>query len=95
MGIDRRQVEHIAELAKLELTPEEIEIFASQLSVILEHFRSLQEVDTGGIPPTAQVIPLRNVLRQDEVVPSLPTEDVLSNAPHKEKGYIKTPPLRE
>lgn len=95
MEITRQEVEHIAELAKIKLSEEELKVFAEQLSVILEHFLSLQEVDTSGISPTAQVIPLHNIMRQDEVTPSLPAEEVLGNAPNKEKGYIKTPPLRE
>lgn len=95
MKISRREVEHIAELAKVELSEEETEVFAEQLSVILDHFQSLQAVDTSGVPPTAQVLPLRNIIREDEVKPSLSPEEVLGNAPRAERGYIKTPPVLE
>jgi len=91
MGLSRAEVEHIAELVKLALTEEEKEVFALQLSSILEHFQALQALDTTGIPPTAQVITLKNVTRADEVVPSLSLEEALANAPQAEKGYFKVP----
>jgi len=78
------EVEHIAELAKLGLTGEEKRTFQEQLSAILEYFEMLQGVDTSAIPPTASVLPLRNVMREDEVQPSLPPELVLANAPERE-----------
>jgi aspartyl-tRNA(Asn)/glutamyl-tRNA(Gln) amidotransferase subunit C len=84
-------VEHIAELVKLALTEEEKEVFALQLSSILEHFQALQALDTTGISPTAQVIALKNVMRADEVTPSLSLEEALANAPQAEKGYFKVP----
>ncbi|MEA3346293.1 MAG: Asp-tRNA(Asn)/Glu-tRNA(Gln) amidotransferase subunit GatC [Chloroflexota bacterium] len=83
------EVEHIAELAKLGLTEEEKHTFQKQLSAILEHFETLQEVDTSAIPPTATVLPLRNVMREDEVRPSLPPEAVLANAPDREGDSFK------
>jgi aspartyl-tRNA(Asn)/glutamyl-tRNA(Gln) amidotransferase subunit C len=91
MGLSQAEVEHIAELVKLALTEEEKEVFALQLSSILEHFQALQALDTTGIPPTAQVITLKNVTRADEVVPSLSLEEALANAPQAEKGYFKVP----
>lgn len=91
MGLSRAEVEHIAELVKLALTEEEKEVFALQLSSILEHFQALQALDTTGIPPTAQVITLKNVMRADEVIPSLSPEEALANAPQAEKGYFKVP----
>ncbi len=91
MGLSRAEVEHIAELVKLALTEEEKEVFALQLSSILEHFQALQALDTTGIPPTAQVIALKNVMRADEVTPSLSPEEALANAPQAEKGYFKVP----
>lgn len=78
------EVEHIAELAKLGLTEEEKRVFQEQLSAILKYFETLQEVDTSAIPPTATVLPLRNVMREDEVQPSLSPEEVLSNAPERD-----------
>lgn len=91
MRLSRAEVEHIAELVKLALTGEEKEVFALQLSSILEHFQALQALDTTGIPPTAQVITLKNVMRADEVTPCLSPEEALANAPQAEKGYFKVP----
>jgi aspartyl-tRNA(Asn)/glutamyl-tRNA(Gln) amidotransferase subunit C len=78
--IDHRMVEHIAELAKLQLTEQEIDLYAGQLSAILEYAERLQSVDTDAIPPTASVLPLHNVLRPDVVQPSLPRDKALANA---------------
>ncbi|HEY4688134.1 MAG TPA: Asp-tRNA(Asn)/Glu-tRNA(Gln) amidotransferase subunit GatC [Anaerolineae bacterium] len=81
MALTREEVEHIAELAKLALTEDEKARFQEQLSDILEHFQQLQALDTSAIPPTATVLPLRGVMRDDVVTPSTPTPVVLSNAP--------------
>jgi aspartyl-tRNA(Asn)/glutamyl-tRNA(Gln) amidotransferase subunit C len=89
MALTPQDVDHVAALARLGITPEERERFAQQLSVILEHFRALQELDTEQIPPTAQVLDLRNVMRPDVPRPSLPREEVLANAPRQENGYFK------
>ena len=83
------EVEHIAELAKLGLGEEEKRTFQEQLSAILGYFETLQEVDTSAIPPTATVLPLRNVMREDEVRPSLAPELVLENAPEREDDSFK------
>ncbi len=77
-------------LARLGLSDEEKETLRDQLSSVLDHINTLQEVDTDDIPPTAQVIELQNILRDDEVVePSLAVEDVLKNAPRSEDDFIK------
>jgi len=89
------EVEHIAELAKLGLSEEEKRTFQGQLSAILEHFETLQEVDTSAIPPTATVLPLRNVMREDEVRPSLPPELVLANAPEREENSFRVQAVLE
>ncbi len=81
MKISRDQVEHIAELAKLDLTEAEVEMYAEQLSAILDYVEQLNRLDTSAIPPTASVLPLHNVLRPDEARPSLPTGERLANAP--------------
>ena len=83
------EVQHIAELAKLALTEEEIERYASDLSAILDYAQQLQEVDTDHIPPTASVLPLRNVMRRDEARPGLEPEEALANAPSQQEGYFK------
>jgi aspartyl-tRNA(Asn)/glutamyl-tRNA(Gln) amidotransferase subunit C len=82
-------VEHIAELAKLGLTDEEKATFQEQLSAILEYADRLNQVDTSAISPTPTVLPLRNVMREDAAEPSLPTEDVLANAPEVVEGCFQ------
>ncbi len=84
MKLSREEVLHIARLARLALTEEEITRMSEQLSDLLEHFEVLQRVDTEGVPPTAQSVTLQSVMREDEVKPSLPPEDVLANAPRRE-----------
>ncbi|MCL0058152.1 Asp-tRNA(Asn)/Glu-tRNA(Gln) amidotransferase subunit GatC [Dehalococcoidia bacterium] len=89
MKLDREEVRYIARLARLGLSEAETEIFQSQLSDILENFDILQELDTGDIPPTAHVIEMKNVIRDDEVAPSLAQDDVLANAPRQENGFFR------
>jgi len=81
MALTREQVRHIAELAKLKLSDDEISRMTAQLSAILDYAARLQELDTDTIPPTASVVPLQNVMRADTVTASLPRADVLANAP--------------
>ena len=95
MAISRAEVEHVAYLARLGLTEEEKQTFQEQLSGILEYMHALSALDTSSIPPTAQVIPLRNVMRPDEVEPSLPREAVLRNAPDHEDDFFRVPPVLE
>jgi aspartyl-tRNA(Asn)/glutamyl-tRNA(Gln) amidotransferase subunit C len=89
MKLSREEVLHIARLARLGLTEEEIGRMGEQLSNILENFEVLQKVDTSSVPPTAQSIALQNVVRDDMLTPSLPVDEVLSNAPHKEGDFFK------
>ena len=89
MKIDRHMVEHIAELAKLQLTEQEIDLYAGQLSAILEYAERLQSIDTDAILPTASVLPLRNVLRPDVVQPSLPRDQALANAADVEDNQFR------
>jgi aspartyl-tRNA(Asn)/glutamyl-tRNA(Gln) amidotransferase subunit C len=84
MKLSLEEVLHIARLARLGLTEAELDRLGEQLSNILENFEILQRVDTNDVPPTAQPIALQNVMRDDEVVPSLSAEDILSNAPRRE-----------
>jgi aspartyl-tRNA(Asn)/glutamyl-tRNA(Gln) amidotransferase subunit C len=84
MKLSREEVLHIARLARVALTEEEITRMSEQLSDLLEHFEVLQKVDTEGIEPTAQSVSLQSIMRKDEVRPSLPPEDVLANAPRRE-----------
>jgi aspartyl-tRNA(Asn)/glutamyl-tRNA(Gln) amidotransferase subunit C len=84
MKLSREEVLHIARLARVALTEEEINRLSEQLSNLLENFEVLQQVDTTDIPPTAQSVDLQSVMRDDAVAPSLPPEDILANAPRRE-----------
>ena len=89
MRLSLVQVEHIAELARLSLSDEEKARYQEQLSAILDYAERLQAIDTSAIPPTATVLPLRNVMRADQVIPSMSREDVLANAPQVEAGSFR------
>jgi aspartyl-tRNA(Asn)/glutamyl-tRNA(Gln) amidotransferase subunit C len=95
MKLSRAEVEHIAELAKLELTEEEKIKFCEQLSAILEYAEMLQQLDTEAIPPTATVLPLQNVMRPDEAAPSFSQEDILANAPDAVEGCFRVRAILE
>jgi aspartyl-tRNA(Asn)/glutamyl-tRNA(Gln) amidotransferase subunit C len=84
-------VEHVAGLARLALTADEIEQFTGQLTVILEHAQDVSSLDLEGVPPTAHPLPLVNVLRPDEVRPSLVREEVLAQAPQVEDHRFRVP----
>ncbi len=81
MELSHEAVRWIADLARLELTDEEVSRYAGQLSHILQHFERLQTLDTSHIEPTASVLPLKNVLRPDVAAAPLPPEAVIANAP--------------
>ena len=91
MALTREEVLHVAELARLSLSPEEIELFTVQLNEILEYVEKLQELDTSGVAPLAHVIPLFNIFREDQVRKSLPLDAVLENAPAREDGNFLVP----
>lgn len=93
--LSRAQVEHVANLAQLALTGEEKELFREQLSSILDYARRLQQLDTADIAPTATVLPLENIMRDDEIQPSLPLADVLANAPAVENDCFQVPLVLE
>ncbi|GMK42137.1 aspartyl/glutamyl-tRNA(Asn/Gln) amidotransferase subunit C [Paenibacillus sp. CCS19] len=95
MSITTNDVQHVANLARLALTDEEKETFTGQLNAILKYADKLNELNTDGVEPTSHVLPLANVMRADEVRPSLPIEAVLRNAPDEEDGQIKVPAVLE
>lgn len=95
MSITAEEVEHIANLARLELSQEEKERYRDQLSAILDYFRKLQKADTRDIPPTSSVLIGSSNLRLDEPRPGLETDRLLANAPQKEQGQFKVPPVFE
>lgn len=80
MELSHDEVRKIAELAKLDLTDAEVALYAGQLSAVLQHFQRLQQIDTSQIPPTASVLPLKNVFRPDIPADPLAPEDVVANA---------------
>jgi len=84
MKLSREEVLHIARLARMALTEDEITRLSDQLSNLLEHFQVLQQVSTDNIPPMAQPVDLQSVMREDAVAPSLTPDDVLANAPRRE-----------
>lgn len=95
MKLSRDEVLHIAQLARMALTEEEITRLGEQLSNLLEHFEVLQKVDTENVPPTAQSVNLESIMRGDEVKPSLPAEDVLANAPRREGDLFRVKAVLE
>ena len=95
MSITMQDVEHVANLARLNLSAEEKEQFAGQLNAILKYADKLNELDTSNIEPTSHVLPLANVMREDEVRPSWPIEQVLANAPDEKDGHFKVPAVLE
>lgn len=95
MDITVRDVEHVALLARLKLSDREKELFAGQLGAILRYIEKLNELDTDGVEPTSHVLPISNVMRDDEPRPSWPLDKVLENAPDKEDGQFKVPAVLE
>jgi len=91
--LSRSGVEHVAHLARIGLTDEELTRLEGQLNHILEQYEILSGLPTDDIPPTAQTIELENILRDDIVRPSLPLEDVLGNAPAHDGAFIVVPAI--
>src|SRR3990170_1277198 len=95
MGIDRSAVDHIARLARLDLSEEERTRMQEELAHILAHAEKIQELDLDDVPPTSHSVPLSNVMRADQVSPSLSQEDALANAPETQDGRFKVPRIIE
>ena len=89
--ITRKEVEHIAKLAKLELSDDEISKFEKELNLILEHFHKLNKVDTNKIEPSFHPLNIKNIFRKDSARKSI--EDALKIAPQKERNHFKIPPI--
>ncbi len=88
-AIDRARVQHVAGLARIALTDDELDRFTGQLQVILAAIEQLNDVDTSAVPASASVLPLLNVMREDEPRPSLPVEVVLAQAPDREGDLFR------
>ena len=95
MSISVKDVEYLAHLARIQLSPEEVRRFAGELTEILGHVEKLKRLDTEGVPPTSHVLSLSNVFREDKVKPSLPTDEALANAPDKEGPFFRVPKIIE
>jgi aspartyl-tRNA(Asn)/glutamyl-tRNA(Gln) amidotransferase subunit C len=95
MALTLDEVRHVARLARLRLNDQELAEMQQQLSEILDYFAMLQEVDVSEVPPTAQVTDVVNVVRPDEVRPSMPVEEVLAGAPQREGDFFKVKPVFE
>jgi len=93
MTITRGEVQHVARLARLGLSDDEMDRLPAELDHILDAMQALRQLDTSAIPPTAQVIPLRNVMRDDAVRPAWPLDDILRNAPATRDGQFLVPPV--
>lgn len=91
MPVGRKDVEHIAELARLKFTEEELDNFTGQLNEILAYVEKLNELDTEKVEPLSHPIEGSNVFREDEVKPSISTEDALKNAPKKDEQFFHVP----
>lgn len=95
MLITKKDVEYVAALARLEFSEEEKEKYTEQLNVILEYVNQLNELDTEGVKPTYHVLPVNNVMREDEVRPSMDRGKVLMNAPDRDMGCFRVPRIIE
>ena len=89
MKIEREAVLHIAKLARVELTAAEVDTFSEQLTEIIGHFDALAAVNTDGVEPTTQALPLTNIMAADVSRPSLPRDEVLAMAPNTDDGYLR------
>lgn len=89
--ISKEDVAHVARLARLTLTEEELDRFTGQLGAVLEHARDVESLDTAGVPPTAHPLPIRNIFREDELEPPLDRDEVLSQAPSVEEHKFRVP----
>jgi aspartyl-tRNA(Asn)/glutamyl-tRNA(Gln) amidotransferase subunit C len=95
MKITRQEVEHVAKLARLELTEQEADTFTGQLDAILAYVDKLKELNTDGIIPTAHAVPMENAFREDQVQPSIGVENALANAPARAESFFRVPKVIE
>ena len=89
MSLTREEVLHVAKLARVNLTEDDVTRFQQQLSQILDHFSVLNTFDTKDVPPTTHTLPLQNIMAPDEPRPSLSQDQVLANAPVSQEGYLR------
>lgn len=89
------EIDHVALLARLKLTDKEKELFFRQVGGIIKYIDKLNELDTSDVEPTAHVLPLKNVFREDKLKPSLPRDKVLQNSPGKDETFYRVPKIIE
>jgi len=95
MKITKAEVEHVARLARLELSAAEVETFTGQMDAILAYVEKLNGLDTSGVIPTAHAVPMENSFREDEVRPSIGVDKALANAPERAEGFFRVPKVIE
>lgn len=93
MPLSRKEIEYVANLSRIELSSEEMEKFASQLSSILDYINKLKELDVQNQAPMTHVFDIKNVMRKDSVKNSISSEQALQSAPAKDKKYFKAPKI--
>lgn len=91
--ISKEEVKHVAKLARLELTEEEVNKYSQQLGSILEYVEQMNEIDTNGIEPMPHAIPVYNVMREDVVKYEQTKEEMMANAPFEEDGFFRVPKI--
>jgi len=95
MGLSKKDVEKVAQLARIEFSEKEFEKFTTQLDAILGYVEKLNELDTSQVEPTAHVLPVKNVMREDKVTNQAPSEIVFQNAPNLKENLFKVPQVIE
>ncbi|MDF2523892.1 MAG: glutamyl-tRNA(Gln) amidotransferase, subunit [Clostridiales bacterium] len=95
MNVTKETIENVANLARLNLSQQEIEKLTTEMAGIISYVEKLNELDTSDIHPTQHVLPIKNIFREDEVRPSYPVEKILGNAPSSEDGCFKVPKVVE
>ncbi|UCH37429.1 MAG: Asp-tRNA(Asn)/Glu-tRNA(Gln) amidotransferase subunit GatC [Candidatus Bathyarchaeota archaeon] len=90
-NLSEEQVKHIAWLARIELSKEEVRLFTQQLNTIIEFFHVIDEVNVKNVQPSTHIVGSSNVMRTDRIEPSLQQDEALANAPQKEKGFFRAP----
>lgn len=91
--LSREDAAYVARLARIDLTDEELDLYAVQLAAVLDHAAQVEALPTADVAPSSHPLPLRNVLRDDEVLPSVSREEVLGQAPSVESGRFRVPPI--
>lgn len=95
MSVSKEDVKHIANLARLEFTDDELEKYTKDLAEIVNFANTLSEINVEGVEPTNHILEIKNVFRKDELKPSLDREEILKNAPEKQAGCVSVPKVVE